>query len=296
MEWVSVAAPGNACDASVPGCPGSVAYSYQISKYEVTNAQYVEFLNAIAADDPNGLYNTGMGTGPYGGIARSGSAGSYSYSVVSGRAAMPVTYVTFYDSIRFANWMNNGQPVGAQGAATTEGGAYTITPAGITGNTITRNTLAAIVVPSDDEWYKAAYFAAATAVYFDYPAGSNAAIGCSAPTATANRANCNGAVGNFTEVGSYPGSPSPSGTQDQGGNAFEWTDSILQVDYRNFRGGDFTTSAAFAGANSELGLLPTLDSFTLGFRVASIPEPSTALLVFCGLAVLAARRRRSIQA
>jgi hypothetical protein len=47
---------------------------------------------------------------------------------------MPVNYVSFYDALRFANWLHNGQPTGAQGNATTEGGAYTIMPDGIAAN------------------------------------------------------------------------------------------------------------------------------------------------------------------
>ena len=34
---------------------------------------------------------------------------------------MPVNYVDFYDALRFANWMNNGQ-----GNGDTETGAYTL--------------------------------------------------------------------------------------------------------------------------------------------------------------------------
>ena len=49
---------------------------YRIGRYEVTSTQYTEFLNAVADADPNGLYNTSMGSG-YGGITRSGSSGSY---------------------------------------------------------------------------------------------------------------------------------------------------------------------------------------------------------------------------
>ena len=37
-------------------------YAYSISKYEVTNTQYAEFLNAKAASDPLGLYSTSMGS------------------------------------------------------------------------------------------------------------------------------------------------------------------------------------------------------------------------------------------
>jgi hypothetical protein len=62
IDWVTVGEPGNACEVQPSvGCVGAVPTTYQISKYETTNAQYVEFLNAVASSgDPNGLYNTKM--------------------------------------------------------------------------------------------------------------------------------------------------------------------------------------------------------------------------------------------
>ena len=78
IDWVAIGNPGNAADTPSSNCYaascGSVSYSYYISKYEVTNAQYAEFLNAKAASDPLGLYNTSMGSNAtFGGITRSGS-------------------------------------------------------------------------------------------------------------------------------------------------------------------------------------------------------------------------------
>ncbi len=140
-----------------------MGYDYLIGTYEVTNAQYAEFLNAKAASDPLGLYNTSMGDPStnstfvgHGGITRSGSSGSYSYSAIAGRGDMPVNYVSFYDSLRFANWLNNGQ-----GSGDTETGAYTLlggTAAPSNGMTVTRNAGATIFLTSENEWYKAAYY------------------------------------------------------------------------------------------------------------------------------------------
>ncbi len=77
LDWVTVTGPGNACDTQAQGCFGSVAYVYRISETEVTNAQYAEFLNAVAATDTNALYHTNMGLiAGLGGIDRSGISGS----------------------------------------------------------------------------------------------------------------------------------------------------------------------------------------------------------------------------
>src|SRR5262245_13240718 len=60
VDWTPVGNPGNACDTQFEGCFGSVGTAYQIGTYEVTNAQYAEFLNAKAAADPLALYDTSM--------------------------------------------------------------------------------------------------------------------------------------------------------------------------------------------------------------------------------------------
>ncbi len=90
IQWVEVGDPGNACDTQPQGCFGAVADAYGISETEVTTAEYAEFLNAVAATDTYGLYHTAMGNPSpvywgYGGITRSGSSGSYTYSAIPGR-------------------------------------------------------------------------------------------------------------------------------------------------------------------------------------------------------------------
>ncbi len=132
MDWTFIGNPGNEADdpeQSTCNYPaeqpcGAVGYEYYIGTYEVTNAQYTEFLNAVADADPNGVYHTLMADESlYGGITRSGSSGSYTYSAIAGREQMPVNYVSYYDAVRFVNWLNNGQPIGPQASATTEDGA-----------------------------------------------------------------------------------------------------------------------------------------------------------------------------
>jgi formylglycine-generating enzyme len=257
-------------------------------------------LNAVADSDPNALYddrmsNPSAGSGGYGGIARAGGPGSYTYSVIAGRGDMPVNWVTFYDALRFANWMNNGQPVGAQGPSTTENGAYTITQAGIDGETINRNASALVVVPTENEWYKAAYYDTITMSYFDYPTGSNTISTCSTPTAIPNRANCEYAVGDLTIKGSYIGSVSPNGTFDQGGNVWEWNEAKygFSLPYRGIWGGGFANGSAYftsAIAGDSIGE-STRGYYDIGFRLAYAPEPSTGLLVIGGLLGFAGWRR-----
>jgi formylglycine-generating enzyme required for sulfatase activity len=296
MDWVTVGDPGNPADTEVMNDAttgyGSVGYIYLISKYEVTNAQYAEFLNGVAATDTYGLYDPDMGSvATLGGITRSGGSGSYTYSTIAGREQMPVNHVGFYDTLRFANWLHNGQPTGAQDSTTTEDGAYALSGSYSGGP---RKASATIFLPNEDEWYKAAFYDALSTSYFDYPAGTDVQITCAAPGATANTANCFPAVGDLTDVGSYTGSASPSGTFDQGGNVWEWNEAMYDAENRGLRGGGWEFSPLDSAASARWFSYISNQYDAIGFRVAMIPEPGTGVLVMTGLLGLAAWRRRRV--
>ena len=76
--------------------------------------------DAVAATDTFALYNTSMGTDPRGGISRQGASGSFTYPTRTNMEDKPVNFASGYDALRFANWMHNGQPTGAQDTTTTE--------------------------------------------------------------------------------------------------------------------------------------------------------------------------------
>jgi len=180
IPTVLVGNPGNGNDPLTGSLYGGVADAYRIGTTEVTNAQYVEFLNAKAASDPLALYNTSMGSDARGGITRSGVRGSLTYAAKTNMGNKPVNYVSWYDSIRFANWMHNGQ-----GTGDTETGAYTLlggTPTPSNGLSIARNTGATWFLASENEWYKAAYHQPAAqggagANFWLYPTATNSSHG-----------------------------------------------------------------------------------------------------------------------
>ena len=287
IDWVAVGDPGNADDTNGYG---SVDYAYQMSVYEITNAQYVEFLNAVAATDTYGLYNTGMETS--GGISFSGSSGSYTYSAITDLESLPVNFVSFYDGLRFANWLHNGQPTGAQDDTTTEDGSYTITAQGIVDNSITRDLEATVVMPSEDEWYKAANYDTGSMIYYVYPAASDTETTCAAPGATPNTANCDSAAQGLTDVGDYTGSASPNGTFDQGGNVLEWNEAVAFQGHRGQRGGDWDDPATALIVRGTA--FAAQEVANVGFRVVTLPEPGQVLLAACALATLVLLRRRAV--
>ena len=258
---------------------GPVGYAYSIGTYEVTAGQYTAFLNAVAATDTYGLYNTDMWSSTYGcKIQQSGSSGSYTYSVASDWADRPVNYVSWADAARFCNWLHNGQPTGAQDNSSTEDGAYYVN--GATTNqsaliAITRKADALFFIPTEDEWYKAAYHKndGDTGNYFDYPTSSD--------SADTSMANYGSSVGNTTDVGSYA-YPSPYGTFDQGGNVFEWNEAVIG-NHRGSRGGSWNVSDNYLHASTRYDGLPEDEKFAFGFRVASaVPEPGS-LAMLAGL-------------
>ncbi len=110
-------------------------------------------------------------------IKRTESSNGYVYGIASDYAYRPVNYVSWGDAARFANWLHNGQPTGAQNLDTTEDGAYYLNGAMSDANllAVSRETDWKWAIPTEDEWYKAAYHKndGDTGNYFDYPTGSD---------------------------------------------------------------------------------------------------------------------------
>lgn len=308
IDWVTVGNAGNAGEVQSQGTFGAVAYEYRIAKYEVTNSQYAEFLNAVAATDTYNLYNTNMGSDVRGGISRSGSSGSYTYATKANMADKPVNYTSWYDAARFSNWMTNGQ-----GAGSTETGVYTFTGAtSISGINRDLNNPNQVFIPTEDEWYKAAYHQPAAQGgdsddYWLYPTASNTGPTIATASATGDIANpgpnvanylsgadWNSLDGNVTTVGSAGvDSESYYGTSDQGGNVWEWNEALLGS-VRGWRGGSFNNSENILRSSNRTGNIPTLENNGIGFRVAStnlIPEPASLALIALGAPFLLRRRR-----
>ncbi|HET6453205.1 MAG TPA: SUMF1/EgtB/PvdO family nonheme iron enzyme [Armatimonadota bacterium] len=323
IDTVPVGNPGNAGELSGSGAGGygpdrvcgSVGYAYNIGKYEVTAGQYTDFLNKVARTDTYGLYNTKMDTAVHEfgcNIKRSGSPGSYTYSVAADWANRPVNFVSYWDSCRFANWLHNGQPTGLQDLTTTEDGTYLINDYNSSdGRTIQRKGGWQWAVTSEDEWYKAAYYkgGSTSAGYWDYPTSSDSMPSnvLGNPTDPGNNAtyyNNGYTIGSpyyRTEVGAHENSDSAYATFDQGGNVWEWNEAIVYqgTDYacRGVRGGSFPDPSGYdLQASDRHGYtIPTSEYQDLGFRVSEVvPEPSSFIALAGGLISLLGIRRRRV--
>jgi formylglycine-generating enzyme required for sulfatase activity len=331
--WVTVGNPGNAGDTEVmwDGSTGygTVGYTYKIGKFEVTGRQYCAFLNAVAKADPYGLYDEKMWPAPnydwYGcRIQRIVAFGGYAYSVAEDWADRPVNYVSWGDAARFCNWLTNGQPNGiltgdpSQDAGLTEDGSYFLNGALSRADlvAITRKPNARYAIPTEDEWYKAAYHKndGVTGHYWDYPMGTDATPSNDVVDPDpGNSANftwgfdwgvtdyCLGWPYWRTMVGEFENSPGPYGTFDQGGNVWEWDEGIeywSQSAFRVMRGGGYgyNMGRPTLHASERGGAFPENSDSTdiLGFRIVEVPEPGAlALVALCGPSLLRRRRMRA---
>lgn len=315
IDWVNVGNPGNPADATGYG---AVPYEYRIGKYEITNAQYTEFLNAVGRTDAKGLlFPTSMILGSRSGIVRSGTPGNLTYSVkptAIGQgpngsdysfADKPVFYVSLLNAMRFVNWLENGQPTGPQNRMTTEDGVYRVG----NGTTEVRKPNARYFLPNEDEWYKAAYHKndGVTANYWTYPTGTDAPPDHNLPSSdTGNSANFyhdgTFTTGNtlypLTDVGAYLLSSSAYGTHDQGGNVAEWTESHeVGSRFHATRGGTWSYSIAYLASTSRTNAAAFFDGEPIqGFRVASIPELGAINLMMIGAIVFGLTVRRPSRA
>jgi sulfatase modifying factor 1 len=268
IDFVTIGHAGNAADTQVMWTDGTtgygaVGYNYRIGKYEVTNAQWDAFTAAAGAP--------------------TGNDGGYSYSAGFTGAQQPTTGVSWYEAAQFCNYLTSGNK--SQGVYQFSGNNTN------PGNFLGINRDAAIssygiayVIPTEDEWYKAAYFKPNGSGYSLYANGTNIA-----PIAGV-QSNWNNAIGAPWNINN--GTPEQNGTFDMMGNVWEWNETLIGSG-RALRGGSYDTygSDYFLASSYRNYYYPSDENYVFGFRVASVPEPcSIALLSLCGLALLKKRR------
>jgi formylglycine-generating enzyme required for sulfatase activity len=283
MDFVTIGNPGNAADTTgSPNPAGSVAYTYNLGKYEVSRGQI---------DKANSAGSLGITM-----------ANMSSYGIDGGNGVnRPATGVSWYEAAKFVNWLNTS--TGGTAAYKFDGSGnfqlWSSTDAGYNANNMFRNSLAKYVIASGNEWYKGAY-GKADGSWSNFPNGTDIA-----PTAVASGTVANTAVyGQSWSTGpadiENAGGLSPYGTMGQGGNVWEYNETPY---YGNndtalvepeLRGGAWYYPSDGLDA-SDLGVIikdPPSDYFNFGFRIASVPEPSSLSLLALGAVVVALRIRR----
>ncbi len=266
---------GNTSNAADTTGYGAVPYEYRVGTYEITQ-------DAITKATASGMANV--------------TAGAWSGS-------QPAANISWYEAAAFVNWLNTS--TGNQAAYNlTFSGSWSMTlwsseqawTAG--GTNLYRNKDAFYFLPSENEWYKAAYYNPAGSNYFLYPTGSD-----TAPTAVASGTDAGSAVYNgaaaVPAIVDSAGGLSPYGTMGQGGNVWEWNESAfdgsnsLSSENRAIRGGNWYGTEFNLRSSVRLSIDPTPEgSSDIGFRVASVPEPSTYALVLLGAGAVYLWKRR----
>jgi hypothetical protein len=229
---------------------GSVNYYYRIGKYEVTIEQ---FSKARASDSRIG----------------DGDEDYWNTTVVVGPNA-PATHVSWHEAAMFANWLTTGDAYN---------GAYLYNSSGTLTNVdriAAMSTYGTVyVLPTEDEWYKAAYFKADGSGYTLYASGG------SVPTMGTGGENYGNVLGKPWSVGSGTAfSIENNGTYDMSGNVYEWHESAwdgnldLMTESRIFRGGAFYNHESFLqSTNRPSTSLPTFEAWAHGFRIVAISPP-----------------------
>jgi len=283
MDFVTIGNAGNAADTGgTPGC-GAVSYVYRIGKYEVTNAQWNTFTDAAGAP--------------------TGNDGGYASSALFTGAQQPTNNVSWYEAAQFCNYLTSGDK---------SKGAYQFSGDNANpGNFLGIDRDAAKIaygttyfLPTEDEWYKAAYHKndGVTGNYWLYPTQSNSVPSNDLinpdPGNNANFQQDDYTIGDpnyLTAVGEFENSDSAYGTFDQGGNVWEWNETLSSNSYRRLRGGSCQGYPGAEGLSSSYQYSgpQSAEYWKIGFRVAYVPEPtSAAIITLAGLFIALKRRKR----
>jgi formylglycine-generating enzyme required for sulfatase activity len=268
---------------------GSVDYTYRIGTYEISQ-------NQIDAATALGLQNVVAGRDNYTGD-------------------LPAANMTWYESAAFVNWLNVSKGFQPAYNLTWSGSTWsmalwTATDAGYNANNLYRNSLAKYFLPSENEFYKAAYGKSDGSGYYLYPTGSDTApiavySGTISGTAVFADFGVNG-IRPFAASVYAAGGLSSYGTMGQGGNVWEWNESAHDggnnsaAEARSVIGGVHTWPVNYLQSSERNSFYPDYVYYPIGLRVASvtdvgaIPEPSTHALFGVGVGgiLLAVRRKR----
>jgi hypothetical protein len=247
LSMAQVGSPGNpaaaivpftdaiyqSCSAAPQGDPpcqevGGVSYPYGIGQLEVTVKQYVAFLNTVdpTGRDRHNLFSSDESSSAwpkYGQINEKARAkpGRHYRVAYPDWADKPYGFANFLRTARFANSVTNGTLISKRTVAS-GGFSYVVYKVRLSRNSergmydmrkrnTTRRRATGFVVPSQDEWIKAAYFdpnGGGMYSYWKYP--TNPGQFFDQPTQTSpdptapNTATLNATTGDVTNASTQP--------------------------------------------------------------------------------------------
>ena len=252
LDFVTIGNAGNAADDRGYG---AVDYEYQIGMYEITVKQWSKISSAA------GIYKNGYWSGNQ-------AAGDMSW----------------YEAVQFCNYLTSGDKYA---------GAYKFDASGVFIG-IDRDAALSVykdiyVLPTEDEWYKAAYYTGSG--YSKYANGLNT------PPIAGLEANYDRQMYNPWNVGS--GAVEQNGTYDMMGNVLEWNETILTGRFRCIRGGYFINDKYYSTSSVRTTYQAQNYDCGIGFRIATfsadtsvVPAPGAVLLAGFGTSIIGILRRK----
>jgi formylglycine-generating enzyme required for sulfatase activity len=301
LDFVTIS--GNASSANgtniSPWLPSQDGYKtftdpgndYRIGKFEITNDQWDKFKAA---------YGTVTG----------GSLDSHWTG-----SSVPTNSVNWYEAAQFVNYLNTSTGyqsaykfAGTQGTSNYTFDIWNASDAGYNPSNPYRNSNAFYFMPTEDEWVKAAYWN-----------GTSLQTHATKPGESLTQGNgISGTGWNYytTQFATNPagpwvvgsGSEELNGTFDMMGNIIEWMEGQYHSEdyssdsHRIVRGGAYNNEKEPFGSlydgydtlESSFRIwdcYPYGEYYTIGFRVASVPEPCSLALLFFGGLTLRYRKR-----
>jgi hypothetical protein len=262
---------------------GAVPYQYRMGKYEISQLQ-------VTKATLLGLANV--------------SAGAWANN-------RPAGSVNWYEAAAFVNFLNTNSGRTAAYNLAWSGSAWSMTLQAASnawtlgGTNLYRNKNSFYFLPSEDEWFKSAYYNPSNSTYYTYPLGSN-----SAPTVIGNGGGTTAGTAVYAQT-IFPAGPAeveraggltPYGVMGGAANVWDWVESSFDgantnaSANRTFRGGAYAQQSPLILSSYRQSVAPTIGNTDMGFRVASVPEPSTyaLFLLGAGAAYLWKRRKRSL--
>jgi formylglycine-generating enzyme len=255
IDFVTIGNAGNP-DDDISGY-GAVGYVYSIGKYEITNGQWDTFVSA--AGEPTG-----------------NAPGAYNESASFTGTNIPTNEVSWLEAAQFCNYLTSGdKSIGAYLFSGNNANPGDFLGIDRFSAVLTYDGIA-YFIPTEDEWCKAAWYTGSE--YSIYANGTD-----TAPTPEVDSNYGTGGIYSGPwDVGT--GTMEQNGTFNMMGNVYEWNEGF-NGSYRALRGGSYESDQARIRASWRLSYSGDDDN-SIGFRVASVPEPcSLAILAIGGLAL-----------
>lgn len=309
-----MASNGSIAGISRSGASGS--YVYSVIGSEDRPVTYVSvydamrFVNWLHNGQGDGGTETGaymISTGSVTSATRTGNVATVTTSAATGLSVGDQVTVSGVSNGEFnGTFVVTGVSDSTFTYTTGGAGAASGTGGSLTGASASHTAQAEFWLPTEDEWYKAAYYDPAkggSGGYWLYPTQSSTLAGN--VIGVADSANyvmayndeeyfakeTNELPSYLTDGGAYgDNSASYYGTFDQGGNVWEWNETLVTDSSRGQRGGSWDDDDQYLRSSYRYNNAPSHEFDNKGFRVASVPEPSIGVLMIVAGVVLLRRR------